>query len=283
MSGLLIIRFYVTGGNNLPTFASSDNPIAKSKSFFTRTLTFLYLPVFNFTLLLCPSKLSFDWSMDAIPQITSIFDARNVLTFTFYTVGCNFVKTCLLNTVFNCTRIDYKSKYHEKSTANGVCTKEYWTSKVNRTAKTNGYAKNGFHVNGFADKYGYATYRRNDTRRYYEIYLISISLLVLPFIPASNLFFYVGFVVAERILYIPSVGYCFFIAVTFDVLQKRLNFKYFRVLFSLLIIVLSAKTILRNKDWHDEESLYKSGIEINPPKGEHFLFIFSTLLQKKKR
>ncbi|PRD29455.1 UNVERIFIED_CONTAM: Transmembrane and TPR repeat-containing protein 3 [Trichonephila clavipes] len=32
---------------------------------------------------------------------------------------------------------------------------------------------------------------------------ISLSLLVLPFLPASNLFFPVGFVVAERILYIP--------------------------------------------------------------------------------
>ncbi|XP_065216736.1 protein O-mannosyl-transferase TMTC2-like [Planococcus citri] len=282
MGGLLIIRFYVTDGNNLPTFASSDNPVSKSKSFFTRTLTFLYLPVFNFTLLLCPSKLSFDWSMDAIPQITSIFDSRNILTFGFYTVGCNFVKTCLLHTVFNSSadRIDYKSKYHEKAiAANGICasSKDYWTPKMTRTSSksSNGFAptKNGFnHLNGFADKYnGHAhaissAHRKTDQRRYYEIYLISISLLVLPFLPATNLFFYVGFVVAERILYIPSVGYCFFIAVSFDVLQRRFNFKYFRVLFSLFIIVLSAKTILRNEDWHDEESLYKSGVEINPPK-----------------
>lgn len=270
MGGLLITRFYITDGNNLPTFATSDNPVSKSKSFFSRTLTFLYLPVFNFSLLLCPWKLSFDWSMDAIPQITSVFDSRNILTLSFYTIGCNFVKTCLQNTVFNLPRIDYKSKYHEK-TPNGVC----WTAKASRghvaNGKTNGYAKNGFSCNGLAEKY--SCRRLDEARRYYEIYLISISLLVLPFIPATNLFFYVGFVVAERILYIPSVGYCFFIAVALDVMQRRINFRYFRVIFLLLIIVLSAKTILRNKDWHDEESLYRSGIEINPPKGKIYFVI----------
>lgn len=41
-----------------------------------------------------------------------------------------------------------------------------------------------------------------------RVLLIGLSVLVLPFIPATNLFFYVGFVVAERVLYIPSMGFC---------------------------------------------------------------------------
>lgn len=36
--------------------------------------------------------------------------------------------------------------------------------------------------------------------------------MVLPFLPASNLFFPVGFVVAERVLYIPSMGFCLLVA-----------------------------------------------------------------------
>ena len=40
----------------------------------------------------------------------------------------------------------------------------------------------------------------------------SIVLLVIPFLPASNLFFRVGFVVAERVLYLPSAGYCLLFA-----------------------------------------------------------------------
>lgn len=120
--------------------------------------------------------------------------------------------------------------------------------------------------------------------------LISISILTLPFLPASNLFFYVGFVVAERILYLPSVGYCLLIGLG---LGKLINFK---VQFSksygtkakrrtetgrnrnirsmatilFLIILISAcslKTIRRNRDWKDEESLYRSAIKVNPAKG----------------
>lgn len=42
--------------------------------------------------------------------------------------------------------------------------------------------------------------------------LVSVAMLVLPFIPASNLFFPVGFVVAERVLYSPSIGFCMLVA-----------------------------------------------------------------------
>ncbi|KAG8148266.1 putative Transmembrane and tetratricopeptide repeat containing 3 protein [Naja naja] len=41
-----------------------------------------------------------------------------------------------------------------------------------------------------------------------ESMLDALCLIVLPFIPASNLFFPVGFVVAERVLYVPSMGFC---------------------------------------------------------------------------
>lgn len=41
--------------------------------------------------------------------------------------------------------------------------------------------------------------------------VLIVLLLVLPFLPASNLLFPVGFVVAERILYVPSIGWCLLI------------------------------------------------------------------------
>ena len=43
-----------------------------------------------------------------------------------------------------------------------------------------------------------------------QVLLVGLCVMVLPFIPATNLFFFnVGFVVAERIVYIPSIGFCF--------------------------------------------------------------------------
>lgn len=38
--------------------------------------------------------------------------------------------------------------------------------------------------------------------------LVSLAMLVVPFVPASNVFFPVGTVIGERLLYIPSAGFC---------------------------------------------------------------------------
>lgn len=52
-----------------------------------------------------------------------------------------------------------------------------------------------------------------------QLSLFALSLLVLPFLPASNLLFPVGFVLAERVLYLPSLGICLLVAVGIDKLQ----------------------------------------------------------------
>lgn len=41
---------------------------------------------------------------------------------------------------------------------------------------------------------------------------LGLVLLVVPFLPACNLFFRVGFVIAERVLYLSSTGYCLLFA-----------------------------------------------------------------------
>ncbi|XP_051260601.1 protein O-mannosyl-transferase TMTC4 isoform X2 [Dicentrarchus labrax] len=41
---------------------------------------------------------------------------------------------------------------------------------------------------------------------------LGLVLLVVPFLPACNLFFRVGFVIAERVLYLSSAGYCLLLA-----------------------------------------------------------------------
>ena len=45
--------------------------------------------------------------------------------------------------------------------------------------------------------------------------VMAVAWLILPFIPASNIFFPVGFVVAERILYLPSMGFSFIVSIGF--------------------------------------------------------------------
>ena len=94
---------------------------------------------------------------------------------------------------------------------------------------------------------------------------LALSLIILPFLPATNILFYVGFVVAERLLYLPSLGYSLLVALgarRLTRLQPRL------ARLGLLVLLLSAglRTIARNTDWENEETLFKSGLTVNPAK-----------------
>ena len=37
---------------------------------------------------------------------------------------------------------------------------------------------------------------------------MALALMIVPFLPGSNLFFRVGFVIAERVLYLSTSGFC---------------------------------------------------------------------------
>ena len=52
---------------------------------------------------------------------------------------------------------------------------------------------------------------------------VSLALLVVPFLPATNLLVGVGFVLAERVLYLPSAGYCLLVAMGTTILSKHLG------------------------------------------------------------
>uniref|UniRef100_A0A0X3NXZ5 dolichyl-phosphate-mannose--protein mannosyltransferase n=4 Tax=Schistocephalus solidus TaxID=70667 RepID=A0A0X3NXZ5_SCHSO len=108
--------------------------------------------------------------------------------------------------------------------------------------------------------------------------MMGLSLMVFPFIPASNLFFYVGFVVAERVLYIPSLGFCLLIGLGFQNICRALSAPGTSsssarrtscrkgcppVLLLFVLAVFACKTVRRNYDWADEYSLFTSAVRVN--------------------
>ncbi|EPB73824.1 tetratricopeptide repeat protein [Ancylostoma ceylanicum] len=96
--------------------------------------------------------------------------------------------------------------------------------------------------------------------------LLALSLIILPFLPASNLICYIGFVAAERTLYLSSVGYCILAGLLYDFCCPRLGRTLTVSLAFLALTLHGTRTYTRNMDWMDEESLYKSALELNPPK-----------------
>uniref|UniRef100_A0A182FV64 Uncharacterized protein n=3 Tax=Anopheles albimanus TaxID=7167 RepID=A0A182FV64_ANOAL len=96
--------------------------------------------------------------------------------------------------------------------------------------------------------------------------VLGFLLLVLPFLPATNLVVTVGFVVAERVLYIPSMG-CLILVVygaqrlwdRFAVLRKPML-----LAVTVLIVAGCLKTLARNQDWSSREALLRSGLQTLP-------------------
>ncbi|XP_063761538.1 protein O-mannosyl-transferase TMTC2 [Eleginops maclovinus] len=259
---LLSARLYWMG-NKPPNFSNSDNPAADSPHFLTRTLTFLHLPVANAWLLLCPDRLSFDWSMDAMPLVRSLADWRNLHTVAFY-------GGFILLGLFGLHGPALKAKE-----TNG---KAYVTNGKSITNGNGCHAPDTNHntdqgppkttLNGSAGPDQCPP--RTSLPPTQHLVLFSLGMLALPFIPATNLFFYVGFVIAERVLYIPSMGFCLLVAAGARTLHIRLRTKGCRALLLCLctglVLLNGLRTVQRNRDWSNEENLYRSGIGANPAK-----------------
>jgi hypothetical protein len=99
---------------------------------------------------------------------------------------------------------------------------------------------------------------------------MAFSCCVVPLLPASNLFVHVGFAVAERILYIPSIGPCILTAV---VVAKQIEGKHVGdtarrslvgAVMGSLVVLLAARTVQRNFEWGSEAGLFKAGVGVNP-------------------
>ena len=87
----------------------------------------------------------------------------------------------------------------------------------------------------------------------------SILFILIPFIPSSNILFPVGFILAERVLYTPSVGFC--LGLSHVIFTTRSFKRIYKLIILVTIVALyvarSAQHVL---DFRTQESLYISGV-----------------------
>ncbi|CAK8683428.1 unnamed protein product [Clavelina lepadiformis] len=316
MSFRLGLPVVLSGGKYMvPTFSPSDNPAAANESLLTRTLTFNYLLFCNFWLLICPRTLSFDWSMDAIPLISDISDSRNFLTLAFY-FGLFCVAKYLWKRLMNvdqskessphlnCTsnqptqnRAQSRRRLSTSSEDNDLyhthCDGNDWNNNSKLSKRTRDLKQTSLRRRRGLTELLIERRFELGTNPQFDATLLSTCFLTFSFLPASNLFFYVGFVLAERLLYMPSVGFCIIATdVIFHHLPKDIDFfKLFRSFLANIISVerrhrsterlstwikvlvlllyissFAIKTWSRNYDWKDEMTLYSAGVAVNPAK-----------------
>lgn len=114
--------------------------------------------------------------------------------------------------------------------------------------------------------------------------LMFIAFGAIPFVPASHVLFPVGTIVAERLLYFPSIGFCLLVghvlgqalqicytAETSKAASSRTMIQLCRwlrrlilVSCSLLLICAWYKSQVRNAEWKTDVSLYEAALHVTP-------------------
>ena len=93
----------------------------------------------------------------------------------------------------------------------------------------------------------------------------AVAFFFIALSPTANLVLRIGTIMAERFLYLPSVG--FFILII-GVLSRRLYIRRHRnaaaAIAAVLLLAAAARTLDRNLDWNDEQRLWHSAMEAAP-------------------
>jgi tetratricopeptide (TPR) repeat protein len=99
--------------------------------------------------------------------------------------------------------------------------------------------------------------------------LFFLAFFFLAVSPTSNLILLIGSVMAERFLYLPSVGLAGCVAAIFALGRRKLLgrpaiARSGWAVLGLVCLALAARTYARNSDWKDELSLWSSAVNVCP-------------------
>jgi tetratricopeptide (TPR) repeat protein len=188
-----------------PSFAEADNPAAHCSDLATRVQTIAYLNARHLALLFAPIHLCPDYSGVAVPLITNFKDPRNAST--LVVLGTVFAVTAYL-----LYRVLRTSGGH---IASGIAGEEMGNGAHERSRNGNdsGNGNDGKDTRTVSPRAA----ERPDTATFLHAlpdtdasfsYLACVAWVLVSYTPSSHVFITVGFVLAERTMYTPSVGLC---------------------------------------------------------------------------
>lgn len=96
---------------------------------------------------------------------------------------------------------------------------------------------------------------------------LGVVIFLMPYLMISNLFFQVGTIMGERLMYFSSLGFVLIVASGIYKLvesgDKKVKYLGYAVLITILCL-FSFRTIVRNRDWHDMSSLFYATLKESP-------------------
>lgn len=89
--------------------------------------------------------------------------------------------------------------------------------------------------------------------------------MIIPFLPATGII-KLGFVIAERILYVPSIGFSLLVAIGLSNLLKKMSNQkvIIHIMFGALLTFHALKSHHRSLEWTNEQKLFYSALKVVP-------------------
>ncbi|MBI4169765.1 MAG: tetratricopeptide repeat protein [Acidobacteria bacterium] len=99
--------------------------------------------------------------------------------------------------------------------------------------------------------------------------------------PVANLFFPIGTIMAERLLYLPSVGLCLAAALLFDRAWGRIpGVGVARGAAAVLLLALAGQSVARLREWRDDYTIFKAAVAA-APRSARALFSYGAACEKR--
>jgi len=112
-------------------------------------------------------------------------------------------------------------------------------------------------------------------------WILAGGIYLAGFAVTSNVLMPTGTIMGERLAYFPSAGYCLLLALLWALLYQRQSSAAWAVL-GVLVLLLSARTVIRNKDWRDNLALFTAAERASPGSAKVHANLGSEYMERKQ-
>ncbi len=90
--------------------------------------------------------------------------------------------------------------------------------------------------------------------------MLGIGIYIICFATTANILIPTGTILGERLAYLPSAGFCLLAALAITRLPARVS----TGVLAVVICAMSVRTIVRNRDWKDDFTLFRAALDAVP-------------------
>ena len=97
-----------------------------------------------------------------------------------------------------------------------------------------------------------------------KAWFLAGAIYLCGFAATSNILLSTGTIFAERLAYLPSAGFCLLVALAWTYAEGTQYRKVAWVVLTMVVVGFGVRTVIRNRDWHDNYVLFFSAVKAVP-------------------